>query len=68
MTLSQVTCDPHTAENENSVPYSRIFVSDSIGLPEVSNRIEFFKLKMRVKFCPNYYYYVGRYAHILLVP
>ena len=58
----------HTAENENSVPFSRIFLYAAIRLAEISNRIEFTMMKTRVRFCRNYYYNVVRYVHIPLVP
>ena len=57
-----------TAENENSVPFSRIFLHAAIWLAEISNRIEFVMMKTRVRFCRNYYYNVVRYVHIPLVP
>ena len=56
-----------TAENENSVPFSRIFLYAAIWLAEISNRIKFTMMKTRVRFCRNYYYNVVRYVHIPLV-
>ena len=41
----------HTAENENSVPFSRKSLYAAVWLAKISNRIEFNMMKTRVRFC-----------------